>query len=167
MFEFDAGKLILIGIVALIVIGPKELPRVLRQVGQWVGSLRRMAAEFQGQFADAMREAELADIKEEAAKLAESAKLDLAFNPITELRDELTQAVDGTGKAEQPSPGTPGPPAIAQEPAIGSNTLEPSLGIDTTDEVAAGPINERSLIEPRQAEVAVPSAPAAPVSGTK
>ena len=47
-----------IGIVALIVIGPKELPRVMRQLGQAVAKMRRMAAEFRGQFMDAMREAD-------------------------------------------------------------------------------------------------------------
>jgi len=65
MFDFDAGKLIVIGVVALIVIGPKELPRVLRQLGQAYSKMRRMAADFQGQFMDAMREAELEDIKKD------------------------------------------------------------------------------------------------------
>jgi Sec-independent protein translocase protein TatA len=44
MFDFDAGKLIIVGIVALIVIGPKELPRVMLQVGQAAAKMRRMAA---------------------------------------------------------------------------------------------------------------------------
>ena len=55
--------LVVIGVIALMVIGPKELPAVLRTVGQWMGKMRRMAAEFQGQFQDAMREAEMADLK--------------------------------------------------------------------------------------------------------
>ncbi len=107
MFEFDAGKLVIIGIVALIVIGPKELPRVLRQAGQAMAKLRRMAAEFQAQFADAMREAELSEIKEEAGKLAASARIETGFNPIAELRSELTRAIEGTGTmpAEPPAGG--------------------------------------------------------------
>jgi Tat protein translocase TatB subunit len=59
MFDIDAGKLIIVGIVALIVIGPKELPRVMLQVGQAAAKMRRMAAEFRSQFMDAMREAEI------------------------------------------------------------------------------------------------------------
>jgi sec-independent protein translocase protein TatB len=94
MFEFDAGKLVIIGIVALIVIGPKDLPRVLRQAGQAVAKLRHMAAEFQGQFMEAIREAELADLKDEAAKIAASAKIDAGFDPISELKSELTRAID-------------------------------------------------------------------------
>ena len=54
MFDVSWGKLVIIGVVALIVIGPKELPTVLRTIGQWMGKIRRMAGEFQGQFQDAM-----------------------------------------------------------------------------------------------------------------
>lgn len=105
MFDFDAGKLIIIGIVALIVIGPKELPRVLRQLGQAVAKMRRMGAEFQNQFMDAMREAEVADIKADLAKLKESSKLDLPhFNPVQDLRREITAAVETAPALPPPVP---------------------------------------------------------------
>ena|SRR5579864_3015737 len=65
MFDFSWGELVIIGAVALIVIGPKELPTVLRTLGQWMTKIRRMASEFQGQFQEAMREAEMADLKRE------------------------------------------------------------------------------------------------------
>jgi len=48
MFNFGWGELILIGMVVLIAIGPKELPTVLRTLGHWIGKVRRMANEFQG-----------------------------------------------------------------------------------------------------------------------
>ncbi len=95
MFDFDAGKLLVIGVVALIVIGPKELPRVLRQVGQALGKLRRMAAEFQSQFMDAMKEADLEDLRKEAAKLAEAGKVNVDFNPVATLKSDLTSALEG------------------------------------------------------------------------
>ena len=95
MFDFDASKLVIIGIVALVVIGPKELPRVLRQVGQAVGKMRRLASEFQGQFMEAMREADMADIKADVAKLAESAKLDVNFDPIHDMKTQISEAIDG------------------------------------------------------------------------
>jgi sec-independent protein translocase protein TatB len=98
MFDFDAGKLIVIGIVALIAIPSKDLPRVLRTVGQAAGRMRRMAAEFQGQFMEAMREAELVDLKKEFEetnrKIMDSVKLDGAFDPLTEARKQMTQAVE-------------------------------------------------------------------------
>src|ERR1700732_88866 len=100
MFDFDAGKFIIIGIVALVVIGPKELPRVMRQAGQAAAKMRRMAAEFRGQFMDAMREAGIDDIKADVAKLAESAKADAGTDPLAQIKAELTQAPDVSGTTE-------------------------------------------------------------------
>ena len=59
MFDFDVGKLLLIGVVALIFIPPKDLPEALRQLGRFIGQARRMACDFQSQFSEALREAEL------------------------------------------------------------------------------------------------------------
>jgi sec-independent protein translocase protein TatB len=109
MFDFDAGKLIIIGIVALIVIGPKELPRVMRQVGMAVGKMRKLASEFQSQFMDAMREADVADIKAEAEKLANQAKIDIGFNPVADVKAEMSAALNGFGEAlpqSLPAPAT-------------------------------------------------------------
>ena len=99
MFDFDAGKLILIGIVALIVIGPKDLPRVLRELGRAVAKMRRMASEFQGQFMEAVREADMADIKDEVAKLSESAHSTCAFNPVADIRNEMISRGRGPSPA--------------------------------------------------------------------
>jgi len=73
MFDFDVGKLLLIGVVALIFIPPKDLPAALRQLGRIIGQARRMAADFQGQFSEALREAELSDIKDELHNLKQKA----------------------------------------------------------------------------------------------
>ncbi len=88
MFDIGWGELVLIGIVALIAIGPKELPGALRTLGQWTGKIRRMAGEFQQQFQDALREAELADLKKEFDDAAEAARR-AAFEPIAEMRQEV------------------------------------------------------------------------------
>lgn len=93
MFEFDAAKLLIIGIVALIVIGPKELPRVMRQFGQAVAKLRRLGTEFQSQFMEAMREADAEEMRSDMRKLAESAKFDLGVNPLALATAELTAAL--------------------------------------------------------------------------
>jgi sec-independent protein translocase protein TatB len=73
MFGIGWSEFVVIGVVALIAIGPKELPGVLRMVGQTVGKIRRMANEFQGQFQEAMREAEMADVRKELDDLTKSA----------------------------------------------------------------------------------------------
>jgi sec-independent protein translocase protein TatB len=87
MFEFDAGKLIIIAVAALIFIGPKDLPRVMRQVGQAVGKLRRMGAEFQAQFMAAMNEAGAEDLKADVSKLTRSAEID--FDPLHAANSEI------------------------------------------------------------------------------
>ena len=98
MFDLDAGKLLVFGIVALAVIPPKDLPRVLRTVGQYVGKMRRMASEFQGQFMDAMKEAEkaadLESVKKELDSLDEAAKIHASFDPAAEVRSEMTRAIE-------------------------------------------------------------------------
>ena len=94
MFDFDAGKLVIIGIVALVVIGPKELPRVMRQVGQAIAKIRRLGTEFQAHFMEAIRDADLDEIKLEAAKISEAAKLDAGMDPLAGIRAELTKTME-------------------------------------------------------------------------
>src|ERR1700677_5011277 len=98
MFDLDAGKMLVFGIVALAVIPPKDLPRVLRTVGQYVGRMRRMAAEFQGQFMDAMEEAEkaadLESVKKEFVSLDEAAKIHASFDPAAEVHAKMTKAIE-------------------------------------------------------------------------
>src|ERR1700760_1247569 len=74
MFDIGWSEFVVIGVVALIVIGPKELPAVLRAIGQWTTKIRRMAGEFQSQFQEAMREAEMADLKKSVDELSDAAK---------------------------------------------------------------------------------------------
>jgi sec-independent protein translocase protein TatB len=118
MFDLDASKLIVVGIVALAVIPPKDLPRVLRTVGQYVGKMRRMASEFQGQFMDAMKEAEkaadLESVKKEFASLDESAKFDTSFDVNAALNRESSkpEPVD-PGKSIDPPESIDSPKSIA------------------------------------------------------
>jgi sec-independent protein translocase protein TatB len=83
MFDIGWSEIVVIGVVALIVIGPKELPAVLRAIGQWTTKIRRMAGEFQSQFQEAMREAEMADLKKQVDELGDTAKgLTSDFDPL-------------------------------------------------------------------------------------
>src|ERR1700722_10298118 len=95
MFDIDAGKILVVGVVALLVIGPKDLPRVLPPVGNTVGKMRRMAAEFQNQFAEAIKEADLEDVKKEFTAIRDSAVIDTSFDAASIMREEITSAVDG------------------------------------------------------------------------
>jgi sec-independent protein translocase protein TatB len=102
MFDIGWSELLVIGIVALIAIGPKELPTVLRTAGHWMGKLRRMASEFQGQFQEALREAEIADLKKQFddASNAATGALDSVtkYDPLENTRKDIESAFEDKPK---------------------------------------------------------------------
>jgi sec-independent protein translocase protein TatB len=105
MFDLDISKMIIVGIVALAVIPPKDLPRVMRTVGQTIGKMRRMASEFQGQFMEAMREvereADLESVKKEFQAINDQAKIDTSFDPVGLMREDMTTAVETSAAAPE------------------------------------------------------------------
>ncbi len=107
MFDIGWGEFVVIGIVALIAIGPKELPGVLRAAGQWVTKIRRMAGEFQSQFQEAMREAEMADLKKEVDEMTDAARGFSNFDPMATVRKEMDGAIEGGGKTSPAPPAAP------------------------------------------------------------
>ncbi|MDB5627814.1 MAG: sec-independent protein translocase [Tardiphaga sp.] len=111
MFDIGWSELVVIGVVALIAIGPKELPGVLRMVGQWMGKARKMASEFQGQFNEAMREAEMADLKKTFDDVKDAAN-DLSTNNImTSMQKDAAEALRIDDLNQPPAtPTTPEPP---------------------------------------------------------
>src|SRR5579859_4194068 len=93
MFDIGWSEFAVIAVVALIAIGPKELPGVLRIVGQWVAKARKMASEFQGQFQEAMREAEMADLKKSFDEVKEAASGFTNGNIMTSLHNDVSSAL--------------------------------------------------------------------------
>jgi sec-independent protein translocase protein TatB len=139
MFDFSWSELLLIGIVALVFIGPKELPGVLRTLGQWMAKVRRMATEFQNQFQDAMREAELADLKKEVDSMAAQAS---AYDPTAELRKDMANAereIETALAVPSSDPPPPQPPTVesAAPPAVSSEPHPPVT--QAAPEIAADP----------------------------
>ena len=128
MFDIGWGELLVIGIVALIAIGPKELPTLFRTLGQWTNKLRRMASEFQSQFQEAMREAELADIKKQVDDMTSQAQSYASFDPVAEVRRELdsTQQQIESAMAEKPAPTTS--PLVGAEPSA-APAIAPSTDV--------------------------------------
>jgi sec-independent protein translocase protein TatB len=117
MFDIGWSEIAVIAVVALVAIGPKELPGVLRMVGQWMGKARKMAAEFQGQFQEAMREAEMADLKKSFDEVKEAATGFTSNNVMTSLERDVGKAldIDGIDKAAASASETPAiePPATS------------------------------------------------------
>lgn len=151
MFDIGWSELLLIGVVALIAIGPKELPGVLRAVGQWTGKIRRMAAEFQGQFQEALREAEMADLKKQVDDLNEAARSFTNFDPMAEPPKPAAPTTVADVASGDPPPSAPALPAEtpAAEPA--------PLPAPTTEPIAASTAPPPAPVEP-----AAPAAPAVP-----
>jgi sec-independent protein translocase protein TatB len=117
MFDIGWSELVVIAVVALIAIGPKELPGVLRMVGQWIGKARKMAAEFQGQFQEAMREAEMADIKKSFDEVKEAASGFSSNNVLTSLQKDVADALAIDKPADAQIASAVGEPVTPTEPA--------------------------------------------------
>jgi sec-independent protein translocase protein TatB len=152
MFDISWGKLVIIGVVALLVIGPKELPAVLRQLGQWMTKIRRMASEFQGQFNEAMREAEMADLKKQFDETTSSIK---STFDTTDIKNELEKMIQDPAAASTSSPGTTSAPA--------SDLPAPAEQTAATDPVALG----TAPVAPPAADLNVPMPELPPPPETK
>ena len=128
MFDITSSKLLLLGVVALLVIGPKDLPALLRTIGKYMGIIKRQAAEFRAQFDEAMRESELDQIKKDVENIrtqAESTLRDVEQSVETEIggvRRELDATVQGIGVSHNPDAhdanGLPFPGEDASHPQI-------------------------------------------------
>jgi sec-independent protein translocase protein TatB len=162
MFDLDISKMIIVGIVALAVIPPKDLPRVMRTVGQTIGKMRRMASEFQGQFMEAMREvereADLDSVKKEFQAISDQAKIDTNFDPVGIVRDDMTKAVADSATAPQASVSDPGKSEIGKS-EIGKSE------IGTSEISLTGP--EPAVTAAPAHKEAEPEAPAAPRSAAE
>ena len=160
MFDISWTEFLLVGIVALIVIGPKELPGVLRTLGQYTRKVRGMAAEFQNQFQEAMREAEMVDLKKQVDDMAHDFK---NYDPLKDVRSDvesmgkdIERSFDGspvmkadTPAAELPVAQTPAIESAAPTMPVESSALEPAAlpAAESTTEPAALPATE-STAEP-------------------
>jgi sec-independent protein translocase protein TatB len=146
MFDIGWGELVVIGIVALIAIGPKELPTVLRTLGQYMAKIRRMSAEFQGQFQEALREAEMAELKQQAESLKSTVTDFANIDPMADPPKTTEHAAEAGAGA--PAEATPLPPpaeqAATNEPA---EALPPPAPVTNTD---FAPAEEAPAGEPQK-----------------
>ena len=113
MLDFGAGEFIVVGVVALIAIGPKELPGVLRTIGRSVGKMRRMAGDFQNQFNDAMREMELEEARKKVEEMGQAVSDHMQAATHVDLSSEIPPhqstseiTADATTTIAEPAPTT-------------------------------------------------------------
>ena len=133
MFDIAWSELGLIGAVALIVIGPKDLPKVMRTLGQWTRRARLLASEFQNNFDDMVRQAELADLKKQVEKVGTAAVVtqDDTLAAMRDMEAEMRKNIEGA--VVSPAPSEPVAPA---EPAVPSEIVHAS---EEKPDLAAGP----------------------------
>jgi sec-independent protein translocase protein TatB len=140
MFDIGWSEFAVIAVVALIAIGPKELPGVLRMVGQWVAKARKMAGEFQGQFQEAMREAEMADLKKSFDEVREAASGLAGGNVLTSLTSLQNDVSSALGVDDKPAAVDGKPAAVEETPAIVEDKPPAGVyGIPTAEEAVRLP----------------------------
>lgn len=109
MFDVGWSEIVVVGVVALLVVGPKELPALLRTVGKYIGMVKRQAGEFRAQFDEAMRETEIEQLKKDVENVKsefETSMRDAERSVETEISDakrELDQAADSVKANPVPS----------------------------------------------------------------
>lgn len=125
MFDIAWSELLVVAIVALVVIGPKELPGLLRTLGRTVGVLRRHAEEFRRQFDESVREAGGEDLKREIDQLRTN-------NPLSQIRNTIEDAAREVTHPpltfESPSP----PPATSAEPVAAAPVVTETVAPAST-----------------------------------
>ncbi len=139
MFDFAWSEIALIAVVAMIAIGPKDMPAAIRAVTGWIKKARRMAAEFQTHVDEMVREADLSEVR---ASINEIRNFDV--------RGEIERTIDADGSIRA---------------TFASNPLEPSASAAATsvEEIAVSePVIEAPILPEEPVVTAVPCAPLAP-----
>jgi sec-independent protein translocase protein TatB len=144
------NEIIILGILALVVVGPKDLPLLFRKLGKWTAKLRGMAQEFRTGFDELARQAELDELKREVDALRRTTSLQ-------EIRNEITKPLP-TLEDYAGIPSSPAVPAPAPTPALEA-PVEPAA--DVAAEQAADAEETKPVGVPEHADVApiVRSAP--------
>jgi sec-independent protein translocase protein TatB len=172
MFEIGWTEMLVIAVVMIVVVGPKDLPKMLRTFGKTTAKLRSMAGDFQKQFNEALKEAELDDVKKSVDALK-------SLNPATEIKKQLNPfekaAADvrsglDTLKPKPPEPASPvahpaeplknGAAVLPGEGAAAASTPAPAAALSTpVPPVAAAPIAVNAVaVAPKAAKPRAPRA---------
>ncbi|MAB13110.1 Sec-independent protein translocase protein TatB [Parvibaculum sp.] len=127
MFDLGWSELLLIAVIALVVVGPRDLPRMMRTAGQYMAKARKVAREFQATFDELARETEVEELRREVASLKSEATA-----PLSEMRKDLDKAMQ--------------PPSSAADKQAGSAAI-PETQLDGLPEEMADQIRETQELE--------------------
>jgi len=166
MFGIDSPELLVIAIVALVVIGPKELPGLLRTWGKWMAQMRGMASEFRGHVDEMVRQSELDEVKKQ---LEGSPRLDLqSLDPTKQIKEHIQEGMAEGEKAfneakstfdnplaePESAPQIAAEPAVSETPAIETAAAEPAPVEPAAVQPAAVDVSETPQIEQKPTKAA-------------
>jgi len=177
LFDIGWSEMAIIMLLALIIIGPKDLPRVARTIGQWVRKGRMLAREFQTSLEDMAKEAELDDVKKEIEKVG-GADLKKTVENTIDPKGDLKKAFDtSNGKAEDDTVGkvlngsadaksetkTPPPaaPAPAAQTSVSADTAKPAANAKSETKAASKPARAKKTTAAAKKPAAAAKKPAA------
>ena len=148
LFDIGWPELLLIGVVALVVIGPKDLPRAMRVAGFWIRKARTLSREFQSSIDQMIREAELDEVRQELKKATEF-----------DLEKEIKQTVDPTGELAQSikPPELPDYFVEAEGPDPAATAAEPALSAPAETAETAAPEPAAQPSSPPEPSSAAPA----------
>jgi len=136
MFDIGWSELLVIAVVAIIVVGPKELPRLMRTFGHYVGKLRRMAADFQRQFEEAVRDSEIDEVRK----------------AMQDLHAQASAPIDNPSMVPKPAPPAPAPAAAAapaSKPKPKPRAKKPKAAVKKTVVAETDQIKPKAASKPR------------------
>jgi len=175
MFEIGWTEMLVIAVVMIVVVGPKDLPGMLRTFGKTAAKLRSMAGDFQKQFNDALKEAELDDVKKSVDALRSlnpANEIKKQLNPFEKAASDVRAGLD-TLKPKPPEPASPVP--VAAEPLKngaaampGDAPAAPVVPAASSAPVAvSGPVEPAAAPKPRKPRAARAPAATIPAAATE
>lgn len=160
MFGIDSPELLVIAIVALVVIGPKELPNLLRSWGKWMTKMRGMASEFRGHVDEMVRQSDLDDVKKQLDAVP---GLDLqSLDPTKQIKSMIQEGVTEGEKALADAKSAIDNPLVEPESAPQTGLEAPQIAAEVAAEPAPAVTEPAPELSPVVAEAAAPTEPVAP-----
>lgn len=163
MFDIGWTEMLVIAIVMIVVVGPKDLPRMLRTFGKTTAKLRAMAGDFQKQFNEALKEAELDEVKksvDELRNLNPAAQIKKQLNPFEQAAADVRAGLDAAAK---PTP-SPVPPTPLMTP-VPPEVLEPEPAkAKPASSAKAKPASSKAAANAPEAKTVAPKAAAKPAA---
>jgi sec-independent protein translocase protein TatB len=152
MFELAWSEMLVIAVVMIVIVGPKDLPKMLRTFGKFAGKMSSMAGDFRKQFDEAMKEADLDDVPKNQIRQA--------LSPVEQAAADIRAGADSIMRPKTPVPSTP----ASTEPTA-SEPLKNGSGVDSSIPAAASPEATAPAVAPLAPPASVaPTAPLAPTA---